>query len=392
MNNIFEQIKIDMIKQEETLSQYACKSKDSILLKEDINPKDNELRLVFSKDADRIIHSMSYARYIDKTQVYSFIQNDHITHRVLHVQLVSKIARTIGNILNLNLDLIEAMALGHDVGHTPFGHMGESFLNDICIKENIGYFRHNAQSVRALKDIEELNISLQTLDGILTHNGEMLQSEYRPKEKTKEQFLEELTHSFHDEDYDKKLIPMTLEGCVVRISDIIAYIGRDIEDAIIVGSIKREDIPKEITDVLGNNNSTIVDTLIKDVIQNSINKEYISFSENVYNALIKLKDWNYENIYRSKEARKNEEILKTYFYKLFITYQDYLKNDKNESNESNKRLYEFINARSDEYKNNTSDKRMIIDYIAGQTDHYFLRECEYNFKEFKEINLKKPLK
>lgn len=188
MNNIFEQIKIDMIKQEETLSQYACKSKDSILLKEDINPKDNELRLVFSKDADRIIHSMSYARYIDKTQVYSFIQNDHITHRVLHVQLVSKIARTIGNILNLNLDLIEAMALGHDVGHTPFGHMGESFLNDICIKENIGYFRHNAQSVRALKDIEELNISLQTLDGILTHNGEMLQSEYRPKEKQKNNF------------------------------------------------------------------------------------------------------------------------------------------------------------------------------------------------------------
>lgn len=178
----------------------------------------------------------------------------------------------------------------------------------------------------------------------------------------------------------------------MRISDIIAYIGRDIEDAIIVGSIKREDIPKEITDVLGNNNSTIVDTLIKDVIQNSINEEYISFSENVYNALIKLKDWNYENIYRSKEARKNEEILKTYFYKLFITYQDYLKNDKNESNESKKRLYEFINARSDEYKNNTSDKRMIIDYIAGQTDHYFLRECEYNFKEFKEINLKKPLK
>lgn len=387
MNNIFDEIKEGIIKQEEKLSQYACKSKNAILLSKDINLKDNELRLAFSKDTDRIIHSLSYTRYIDKTQVYSFVQNDHITHRVLHVQLVSKIARTIGKILNLNLDLIEAMALGHDVGHTPFGHMGEKFLNDICVKENIGYFRHNAQSVRALKDIEGLNISLQTLDGILTHNGEMLQSEYRPKEKTKEQFLDELNHSFHDEDYDKKLIPMTLEGCVVRISDIIAYIGRDIEDAIIVGSIKREDIPKEITDILGNNNSIIVDTLIKDIVQNSINKDYISFSEDVYNALIELKKWNYENIYNSKEARKNEEILKNYFSKLFDKYQEYLKYDNKDNNESKKRLYEFVNARSKEYEESTTNKRKIIDYMSGQTDHYFLRECEMNFNEFKKEGL-----
>ena len=192
MDNLFEKIKKDMLAKEEELSEYACKSKDAILLKEDNRLKDNESRTVFSKDTDRIIHSMSYTRYIDKTQVYSFIENDHITHRVLHVQLVSKIARTIGKILNLNLDLIEAIALGHDVGHTPFGHTGEKFLNDICIKEDIGYFKHNAQSVRALKDIEEVNISLQTLDGILAHNGEMLQNEYKPKDKTVDQFLKEL--------------------------------------------------------------------------------------------------------------------------------------------------------------------------------------------------------
>ena len=222
MDKLFEDIKKDLLEREESLSEFACKSKNAILFKEDTRAKDNESRTIFSKDTDRIIHSMSYTRYIDKTQVYSFIENDHITHRVLHVQLVSKIARTIGKILNLNLDLIEAMALGHDVGHTPFGHMGEKFLNDICIKEKIGYFKHNAQSVRALKDIEEVNISLQTLDGILAHNGEMLQNEYTPKIKSIEQFLKELDDSFNEDKYSKKIVPMTLEGCVVRICDIIA--------------------------------------------------------------------------------------------------------------------------------------------------------------------------
>lgn len=149
-----------MLTNEKLLSEYACKSEQGIKLyeeKEDIRP-------IFFRDIDKIIHSQAYTRYIDKTQVFSFINNDHITHRVLHVQLVSKIARTIGRALRLNEDLIEAIALGHDVGHTPFGHSGEKFLDDIARKENIGFFCHNAQSVKMLKDIEELNITVQTLD------------------------------------------------------------------------------------------------------------------------------------------------------------------------------------------------------------------------------------
>jgi len=389
VEEIFEQIKQDFLTQEESLSQYACKSKDAILLKKDDRLKENESRTAFSKDTDRIIHSMNYTRYIDKTQVYSFIENDHITHRVLHVQLVSKIARTIGKILNLNLDLIEAIALGHDIGHTPFGHTGESFLNDICIKENIGYFRHNAQSVRALKDIEGVNITLQTLDGILAHNGEMLQSEYKPNPKTREQFFKELEESFTEEDYDKKIVPMTLEGCVVRICDIIAYIGRDIEDAIVVGVIQRKDLPNEITRILGDNNSVIVDTLIKDIIINSYAKGYISFSKEVYEALMNLKKWNYAHIYNSKQATKNQELIEKYFYKLYYKYINYLEEDNREENESKKKLLEFIYERSKEYKQNTSSKRIIIDYMAGQTDSYFLRECEDNFKEFDKEELYK---
>ena len=384
----YREIKKEIQSREMYLSKYACKSIDAIFLKENLDKK-NEIRPVYFRDADRIIHSLTYTRYIDKTQVYSFVKNDHITHRVLHVQLVSKIARMIGKALNLNEDLIEAIALGHDVGHTPFGHSGESFLNEICEKENIGYFKHNAQSVKCLKDIEGLNISLQTLDGILAHNGELLQDKYEPKEKTKEKFLEELEKSFNEDKFDKKISPMTLEGCVVRISDIIAYIGRDIEDAITVGTIKRNDIPKEITEVLGNDNSKIVDTITKDIIINSMGNGYLCFTKEIFEALIKLKEWNYKNIYLSKDASKNMDIIKEYFYKLFYSYLDYLDENNNLNSKSKKRLIEFIKERSTEYKENTCKKRMIIDYIAGQTDSYFLRECEENFNEFKSEDLYK---
>lgn len=382
----FKEIRKEILDRDESLSKNACKNKDAIFLKENIE-KENEIRPVFFRDADRIIHSFTYTRYIDKTQVFPFTRNDHITHRVLHVQLVSKIARMIGKALNLNEDLIEAIALGHDVGHTPFGHKGEQFLDEICKREQIGCFKHNAQSVRFLKDIEEINLSLQTLDGILAHNGEMIQDKYKPLSKTKEEFLLELKSSFEDESFDKKIVPMTLEGCVVRISDIIAYIGRDIEDAIIVGTIKREDIPEDIVRVLGNNNSIIVDTITKDIIKNSIGKDNISFSREVFEAMAKLKKWNYEKIYTSEDACKNEPIIREYFNKLFEVYLRYLEEENDDNNLSKKNIKEFVEQRSKEYLETTNKKRIVIDYLAGQTDHYFLRECEYNFKGFDKEKL-----
>ena len=160
MDSILEVAKQNMLLREQNFSQYACKYSEAIV--NDKTKKD--IRPAFFRDIDRIIHSLAYTRYIDKTQVFSFTKNDHITHRVLHVQLVSKIARTIGRSLKLNEDLIEAIALGHDVGHSPFGHKGENYLNNICKNEGIGYFYHNAQSVHVLRDLEKLNISIQTLD------------------------------------------------------------------------------------------------------------------------------------------------------------------------------------------------------------------------------------
>ena len=253
------------LEKEENLAPYACKTKDAIRLGKEttINEREFNVRPDFSRDVDRILHSTAYTRYMDKTQVFALFHNDLITHRGLHVQFVSKIARTIGRALNLNEDLIEAIALGHDLGHVPFGHTGERCLNRICTENNLGLFLHNVQSVRVLHEIENkgkgLNITLQVLDGILCHNGEMLNRRYEPNyEKTEKQFLKEYERASREPGFDKTIRPMTLEGCVVRISDIIAYIGRDIEDAIVVNLITRKDIPEEITSVLGNKNSILM--------------------------------------------------------------------------------------------------------------------------------------
>ncbi len=171
-----------------------------------------------------------------------------------------------------------------------------------------------------------------------------------------------------------------MEASVVRLSDVIAYIGRDIEDAIKIGVVNRENIPKEITEVLGNNNSKIVDRLIKDIIVNSIDKPYLAFSDNMFNALLRLMEWNYKYIYASKEALKNQEIIEKLFYEL---YEIYLKkekslNFKNVRTESEKNFYEFIS----ENREKGDIRRIVIDYMAGQTDQYFLNECSENIRKF----------
>jgi len=378
MNKSLEKAKKNMLLKEKKLSPYACKSSMGVWLKKDVE----DVRPIFYRDIDRIIHSSGYTRLIDKTQVYSFIQNDHITRRVLHVQLVSKIARTIGRSLNLNEDLIEAISLGHDIGHTPFGHKGESLLDEICKKEKIGHFCHNAQSVRILQEIEGLNISMQTLDGILAHNGEILKNKYEHNsKKTKKEFEEDLYKTFHQEDYSRKIIPITMEASVVRLSDVFGYIGRDIEDAITLGIVERSDIPELPKKILGDTNSKIVDTLMKDVIINSLNKPYLTFSKEVFEALIELKNWNYEKIYNSEKANANYDRIEKLFTRLYYFYLEKLKEvnvkeelNKNTITASERVLYHFV----DKMMENTNDdiRRIIIDYIAGQTDKFFLNECE----------------
>ena len=362
----------NFLNKEKDLSKYATKSSDFIRLKKD----DEDIRPPYFHDIDRIIHSLSYTRYLDKTQVFTKNDNDHLSKRITHVQLVSKVARTIGRALNLNEDLIEAIALGHDIGHTPLGHIGEAMLNEISLKELNQYFAHNIQSVRHLMFVENngkgLNLCVQILDGIMCHNGEILDSIYKPVKKDKDEFLREYYDSYNDIVKSNKNHPMTLEGCVVRISDVIGYIGRDIEDAIMIGKIKREDIPKEIVDVLGCNNKEIVNTIILDIINNSMNKPYIKMSNDVFNALFSLKKFNYNHIYKYSLNEEQKNHYRKGMRKIFDKYLNDITNNNYDSI-----IYKiFLNTQSSNYLEETDDKRKVIDFIAGMTDDMFIREIE----------------
>lgn len=351
------------------MNRYATKNKNAIYF----NEIEKDYRGPFFRDIDKILYSLSFQRYMDKTQVFSFKDNDHITKRMIHVLYVSKIARTIGRSLGLNEDLIESAALGHDLGHTPFGHVGEAILNDISQKAGCGYFNHNVHSVRLLKTIENhgngKNITLQTLDAILCHNGEIAQDVYKPCKKTKEEFLDEYESTYHDKDACKKLIPMTLEGCVVRISDLIAYLGRDVDDAIRMKLLKWSDVPENIRNILGNSNSEIVNTIINDIIKNSKGKDYIKLSNDVYDAISALKSFNYENIYYKAYTKEEKDNLRNMLNTLYDTYLNDVKTNNKDSNI----IKSYLSNMSEDYNKNKPE-RIVIDYIAGMTDDYTLKE------------------
>ena len=367
-----------MLEKENNLSAFASLSKDAIRLNKD----EEDIRPEYFRDIDRIIHSESYNRYIDKTQVFSNIKNDHISKRMIHVQLVSKIGRTIGRALSLNEDLIEAAALGHDIGHTPFGHLGESFLNKLSMQYDNTYFMHNVESVRELMFLEKhgkgLNLTIQVLDAILCHNGEAVNNTYTPVYKTTKDFLNDYHNCYKVEGYSNSLHSMTLEGCVVRISDVIAYIGRDIEDAIRLGLISSNDIPKHITDVLGNTNTKIVNTIILDIINNSLGKNYITMSEEVFNAINQLKDFNYKYIYSRANSKAKIEEINDLFNTLFDHYINAIK--RNDNNDSI--IKDYLKYMSMYYNQNTTAVRKTIDFIAGMTDDYALSE----YKKIKELH------
>jgi dGTPase len=338
----------------------------------------------FSLDVDRILHALAYTRYIDKTQVFYLIQNDHITHRVLHVQLVSKIARTIGRFMGLNEDLIEAIALGHDIGHTPFGHDGEKFLCDLCEGHGIGAFQHNLQSVQFLDRVERKgrgwNLCLQTLDGILCHDGEvhnqLLKAQWGKTFDTFDQSMQD-----KKQQPDLRLTPMTLEGCVVRMADTISYIGRDIEDAIRLGILSRGDLPEDVVDVLGCTNGTIVYNLVTDIIKNSYRQPYVAFSPTVSGALKSLKRFNLDRIYLNPIIKKHTKKIRVLFEYLFKRYLT----DIERGREDSVIFLRFLKDMDDHYMQDHSPAEVVRDFIAGMTDKYFLRQCPPELRPQVEI-------
>jgi dGTPase len=348
-------------------------SQDGIRRFPDTHP-DPDFRQSFSIDADRILHSLAYTRYIDKTQVFFLIHNDHITHRVLHVQLVSKIARTIGRFLGLNEDLIEAIALGHDIGHTPFGHDGETFLSEICRANGIGAFLHNIQSVQFLERVERKgrgwNLCLQTLDGILCHDGEIHNQRLEPmRGKTFETLDREIALKHQDPAHE--LTPMTLEGCVVRMADTISYVGRDIEDAIRLDMIRRSDLPADSVRILGDTNGTIVYRLVTDMIQNSFQHPYAAFSQAVSDALESLKIFNLERIYLNPAIKRHTTVIRDLFSLLFGRYLT----DIETENQASVIFTGYLKDMSQDYIRNHRPAEIVRDFIAGMTDSYFLSQC-----------------
>ena len=372
-NQIVESVlsKSDEIEQK-ILSSYATRSNDAIRRikeKTDIRPN-------FSHDSDRILHSKSFTRYVDKTQVFYLVDNDDITHRVLHVQFVSKIARGVGRALGLNEDLIEAISLGHDLGHPPFGHEGETYLNKLCKKHKIG-FVHSVQSVIFLDNIERrlrenpLNLSLQVLDGILCHDGEIHDDYLSPQRgKTWRMHLRERQDKLQNS--KKPLIPMTLEGCVVRYADSISYLGRDIEDAITIKLIKRKELPKSCVRDLGNVNRHIVNTLVLDLIENSMkHKDRICYSRRISKAAKKLKDFNRANIYLNPRIKTESHKIENIYESLFNRFLKDVK-QKNEKSEIYSNWITKIKKDNPMYIKRCKRSEIVRDFLSSMTDDYFI--------------------
>lgn len=372
---------------EDSLIRYQCilssyATEDDYAIRKYKSSQPLSFRTEFGTDIDKILHNTLYNRYTDKTQVFSFFCNDDITRRGLHVQLVSRIARIIGSALALNLELIEAISLGHDIGHTPFGHKGESFLDELYYKNTFRHFNHNVHSVRVFKNITHSNLTLQTLDGILCHCGEKAFDEYRPIKKYKsfDDFDELVADCYISNELIKKLRPSTLEGCVVRISDMIAYVGKDRQD-VIKARLKPKEYEKNL---LGKNNSEMISNLIANIIKNSIGKNYIKMDREVFTELEKIKNENQMLIYNNPTINQPYyEIIKPMMEKMY--YQ--LLNDVNDRNYSSPIFRHHLNhyILGDCYRDTETraitalPDDIVVDYIASMTDDYFIDLYKYLF-------------
>jgi dGTPase len=356
------------------LSPYAFKSQSSRGRLEPEEPC--MIRSPFERDTGRIIYSQAFRRLRHKTQVFFNPQNDHICSRIEHVIYVNYIATTIARALNLNLDLVQPIALGHDIGHAPFGHSGERILDE-CIKRHRPdcSFSHESQSLRVADVLAGrnvghkggLNLSFEVRDGIVSHCGETY-GEHRispDREKSTESILENDIAGIRK--------PATLEGCVVRIADKIAYVGRDIEDAARAGILEFEDLPPAITSRLGNTNAQIINTLVADIVHNSLNRDEIRLSDDAGEALELLLRENVRRIYSSEKIMRYEQTVKNTVEALFDALLSAVL-DSNRSVLRGNPVYVGLAEYARGYPEESADPVQIVtDYIAGMTDSFATR-------------------
>lgn len=371
-NDLTQKIAEDNRLREAALSCYATKDSDAVrAAKKDYTV----LRGGFIRDCEAIINLTQFNRYANKTQVFSLHKNNDISNRSYHVQLVSRISRTIGSALGLNLNLLEAIALAHDFGHPPFGHKGEEFLNSIT--QNYGYtFKHHFQSARYLFELNKgSNFSYQVIDGVLGHNGEILNQSYTPAQVPNRPFdalAEKLEACYQGNITDNQLKPCTLEGCLVRIADVIAYIGKDRQDAIKLG----------LENTFAARNRDIIASFSNDIVNNSYGKNYIAMSDNAYAQLKSLQAENYKKIYKTeKVVSVYEDIPKIYNSIFDFLYKD-ATSDMSVLRNCYLKYLDYAKG-ADAYclKNKNYPERICADFISSMCDDYMLSFYEFFKKD-----------
>ncbi len=365
--------------QEASLSPFAAKSINSFgrIVPEEKCP----IRTDYERDGNRILYSMEFRRLRHKTQVFFNAKNDHICTRMEHVLNVGSIAVTIARTLNLNQDLTYAIALGHDLGHAPFGHSGERVL-DKCMKKvnSTAGFQHELHSLRVVEKLATriskekindnfgLNLTFEVKDGIVSHCGEKYNEYILRRDLNK-------TPSSLNNIKKRGELPFTLEACVVRLVDKIAYVGRDIEDAVRVKLMDMKDIPGDIRNELGHSNGEIINTLVRDLVENSYGTDCIQLSPAKGEALEKLINENVRLIYKADKITRYEKIAENTLEGLFDSLLQSLSDiEKLQFNDAKvyRMFYNFILDKC--YDENDSDAQKVIDFIAGMTDS-FAQSC-----------------
>ncbi len=366
------------------LSPFACRDASAIRRDPCERDRDTAVRPAFVRDAEKVVHLPSYNRLAGKTQVFSFRANDDLCRRGLHVQLVARVARDIGRALGLNLDLIEAIALAHDIGHTPFGHAGERFLNDVFHARTGRWFFHNVQSVRVVDVLAGRNVSLQTLDGALCHNGEFEQQAFETSGLAEFDTFDRVVASCWEcgDETISHLRPMTLEGCVVRVSDIIAYVGKDRQDAIRAG-LCREDT---FDDGLGGGyNAWALAAFVSDVIEHSVGRDRIEMSAEGFAEMRRAKRENYEKIYGAGEVNGDfsHEVAELFGALYEHELEALAAGDESAAifshhvRPTERRLSYY--GRSYDWESDPD--QTVVDFISSMTDDYFVATCEAVFPE-----------
>ena len=369
------------------LSPYACTGEQAIR-RSTRHDAGTVQRPSFVRDSEKIIHLPAYNRLAGKTQVFSLRANDDISRRGLHVQLVSRVARDIGLSLGLNLDLIEAIALGHDIGHTPFGHAGERFLNDAFHRRTGRWFFHNVQSVRVLDVLYGRNLSLQTLDGVICHNGECERQVFETSGLAGFDEFDAVVRGCWDtgEHAIGHLRPMTLEGCVVRVSDIIAYVGKDRQDAIAAGIVGEEDFDDGLG---GAYNSWALGAFISDVVEHSFGRDRIEMSEEAFCEMRRAKRENYEKIYNASEL--NGELAADVAELFERVYERTLADLRAGDEGAPVFRHHIVDVNralgyyGQSYKWEDDLDLTAVDYISSMTDDYFVALCESLFPESERV-------